>query len=108
MDSLLPQPSVALSLQSSGSTFVDFAEDIGLDRRLVKALSRAGFQYPTAVQAAALPLGLAGKDLLVRSKTGSGKTAAYGLCVLQKLLTKKTAPRAGVSGYSNFLLSADT
>jgi ATP-dependent RNA helicase DDX56/DBP9 len=65
--------------------------DLGLDRRLLKACAKAGFIYPTLVQSKCIPLALKGKDLLVRARTGSGKTAAYGLPLLQKLLARREA-----------------
>ena len=79
-------------------SFASFAEAAGLDRRLLKAVARCGFVYPTPVQAEALPLALAGKDLLLRSRTGSGKTAAYGLALLQKLLSRKLMGGGGAGG----------
>lgn len=63
----------------------------GLDRRLLKAIARMNYVYPTLVQAKAIPLALSGKDLLIKAATGSGKTAAYGLALLQKILISKTA-----------------
>src|SRR3546814_104619 len=65
------------------------ARDFGLDRRLVKALAKLGFAYPTLVQARCVPIALQGKDMLVRARTGSGKTAAYALPLLQKILAEK-------------------
>merc|ERR1712137_669446 len=67
------------------STFSSF----GLDNRLVKAVSKAHFSHPTIVQSAAIPLALEGKDILARARTGSGKTAAYLLPILQKILQEK-------------------
>ena len=63
--------------------------ELGLDRRLTKALAKMGFIYPTLVQATCIPLSLEGRDLLVRARTGSGKTAAYGIPMLQKILIGK-------------------
>jgi ATP-dependent RNA helicase DDX56/DBP9 len=63
--------------------------DFGMDRRLVKALSKLGFTYPTLVQAKCIPIAMQGKDVLVRAKTGSGKTIAFSLPVLQKILSLK-------------------
>lgn len=63
--------------------------DFGLDRRLVKALSKLGFTYPTLVQAKCIPIVMQGKDVLVRAKTGSGKTIAFSLPILQKILSAK-------------------
>ena len=47
--------------------------DFGLDRRLIKALSKLGFTYPTLVQSRCIPIALQGKDVLVRARTGSGE-----------------------------------
>ena len=78
-------------LDTTSGTFASL--NLGLDGRLLKAVARLGFIYPTLVQAQAIPLGLSGRDLLIRAKTGSGKTAAYGLVLLQKLLeAKETTP----------------
>ena len=73
-------------------TFSSFCNSISLDPRLIKACSvRLGYSSPTLVQAKAVPLALAGRDLLVRARTGSGKTAAYGLVLLQKILIAKSS-----------------
>lgn len=64
--------------------------DFGLDMRLVKALSKLGYIYPTLVQAKCIPIILEGKDALVRARTGSGKTIAFGLPLLHKLLLEKS------------------
>jgi ATP-dependent RNA helicase DDX56/DBP9 len=63
--------------------------DFSLDRRLIKALSKLGFIYPTLVQAKCIPIITQGKDVLVRAKTGSGKTIAFSLPILQKVLSMK-------------------
>ncbi|CAG8818016.1 7984_t:CDS:10, partial [Cetraspora pellucida] len=62
-----------------------------LDPRISRALSKLNFHKPTLIQAEAIPLALAGKDILARAKTGSGKTAAYCLPVIQKILIVKEA-----------------
>ena len=64
--------------------------DFGLDARLLKALSKMGYIYPTLVQAKCIPIILQGKDALVRARTGSGKTIAFGLPLLHKLLLEKS------------------
>lgn len=53
---------------------------------LLRALSRAGYTEPTGVQLRAIPAALAGSDLMVSSQTGSGKTAAFVLPALQRVL----------------------
>lgn len=60
---------------------------LGLDARLLKAMRKMGFEQPTAVQARCIPLALEGKDILARAPTGSGKTVAYALPLLQQILT---------------------
>ena len=74
---------------------MDFA-DIGLDNRIVKLLGIKGFKQATDIQSQAIPYALRGTDLLASSKTGSGKTFAFLLPALnrmlrQKALTKKDA-----------------
>jgi len=77
------------SLLDNDKTWIQ--RDFGLDRRLVKALSKLGFIYPTLVQSRCIPIALQGKDVLVRARTGSGKTVAFSLPLLHKLLTSKEA-----------------
>lgn len=62
-----------------------------LDPRLLKAVTNQ-FEKPTLVQAAAIPLALAGKDIVARAMTGSGKTAAYVIPVINQILTKSVCP----------------
>lgn len=73
----------------------DFSFDqLPLDARLLTNLSRLGFDQPTAIQAQSLPVILAGQDLIAQSKTGSGKTAAFGLGLLHQLDPKCFDPQA--------------
>ncbi|KAK4198606.1 ATP-dependent RNA helicase dbp-9 [Triangularia verruculosa] len=67
---------------------LSFAE-LGLDPRLVQAVAKQGFEKPTLVQRKAIPLALRGEDVLCKAKTGSGKTAAYVLPVLEGVLKRK-------------------
>src|SRR3989338_3416752 len=64
-------------------------EKLGLDNRLLKAMKEAGWKHPTLIQSKALPFILGGRDVMIRSQTGTGKTATYVLPMLQKLLTAK-------------------
>ncbi|KAI9706452.1 MAG: ATP-dependent DNA/RNA helicase [Candelina mexicana] len=61
----------------------------GLDPRILRGLIREKFVKPTPVQAQAIPPSLEGKDVLARARTGSGKTAAYLLPILQSILKRK-------------------
>ncbi|CAD6929170.1 unnamed protein product [Tilletia controversa] len=62
-----------------------------LDPRLLRALAHQGFSHPTPIQQHAIPLALAGNDILARARTGSGKTLAYALPVLHRILGAKRA-----------------
>lgn len=56
---------------------------------LLKAIANNGWTEPTLVQERGIPLILEGKDMLLRARTGSGKTAAFVIPVLQKILMSK-------------------
>lgn len=60
-------------------------EDLGLDTDLLQAVARSGFEAATPIQAQTIPLALAGVDVIGQAQTGTGKTAAFGLPVLQKI-----------------------
>jgi ATP-dependent RNA helicase DeaD len=68
--------------------------DLGLDERIISALTSIGFEAPTPIQAKAIPPLLAGHDIIARARTGSGKTAAFGLPLLERLKNKRPGPRA--------------
>lgn len=70
------------------ATFASFSHL--LDARLLRALADLGFARPTLIQAKAIPLALESKDILARARTGSGKTAAYCVPVVQKILSAKS------------------
>ena len=61
-------------------------EDLKLAPAIVKAVREHGYEIPTAIQAQAIPLVLDGHDLLGGAQTGTGKTAAFVLPMLHKLL----------------------
>ncbi|KAK0511609.1 hypothetical protein JMJ35_006182 [Cladonia borealis] len=82
----------AVSVSDTGNHASSFST-LGLDPRLLQAVAKENFSSPTLVQAKAIPLALEGKDILARSKTGSGKTAAYILPILQSILQKKAASK---------------
>ncbi len=63
-------------------------DNFGLDASLLAGIAEMGFTQPTKIQTAAIPAGLEGKDLLASAMTGSGKTAAFLLPVMQRLLGK--------------------
>jgi len=63
-------------------------KDFGLHESLVRSTESLGFKEPTPIQSQAIPPALAGKDLLASAPTGTGKTAAFLLPILQRLHSK--------------------
>lgn len=61
-------------------------DSLGLAPELLKALTDSGYTTPTPIQAQAIPVALAGGDIMAGAQTGTGKTAAFALPLLQKLL----------------------
>ncbi len=70
----------AVKAAPTGPTFVD----LGLCDAIVRTLTTAGYTHPTPVQQRAIPAALAGRDLVVSSPTGSGKTAAFMLPAIER------------------------
>jgi superfamily II DNA/RNA helicase len=74
-------------------------ESLGLPEPLLRALQTAGYATPTDVQSEAIPAALQGRDLMVAGRTGSGKTAAFMLPALTRIVQarerreRKTGPR---------------
>jgi ATP-dependent RNA helicase DeaD len=60
-------------------------EALGLAPHLLDAVREMGFSHPTHVQSTMIPIALSGRDILGQSRTGTGKTAAFGLPILQRL-----------------------
>ena len=65
-------------------------EELGLSKELLKAIENLGFEEPSPIQALAIPSLLAGRDVVGQAQTGTGKTAAFGLPLLEKIVPGKT------------------
>ena len=69
--------------------------DIGVSEALVKDLAMAGLTSPTPIQAQAIPLALAGRDVIGCAQTGTGKTAAFVIPIIERLVqSPRTEPQA--------------
>ncbi|BCB83242.1 hypothetical protein Psuf_005550 [Phytohabitans suffuscus] len=68
---------------------------LGVPAPLVEALAKGGVTTPFPIQAATLPDVLAGRDVLGRGRTGSGKTYAFAVPLLARLAARHAPPRAG-------------
>ncbi|VUG16446.1 DRS1 [Brettanomyces bruxellensis] len=73
--------------EAKKSLFKDF-QSLNLSRPVLKGLSTLGYTRPTPVQSAAIPIALMGKDVVAGAQTGSGKTAAYLIPIIERLLYK--------------------
>ncbi|KPK54017.1 MAG: hypothetical protein AMJ63_04590 [Myxococcales bacterium SG8_38_1] len=63
-------------------------EELGLSKEVLTALSEMGWESPTPVQRDSYPLAIAGHDIIVQSRTGTGKTGAFGIPLVDKLITE--------------------
>jgi ATP-dependent RNA helicase DeaD len=68
--------------------------DLGLDDRVLKALRDVGYETPSAIQSATIPLLLEGRDVVGLAQTGTGKTAAFALPILSRLDLAQKSPQA--------------
>lgn len=64
-------------------------KDLHIIEPILKALSKEGYTQPTPIQELAIPILLRGKDLLGCAQTGTGKTAAFAIPILQNLYLKQ-------------------
>lgn len=60
-------------------------EDAGIDSRILRAVRELGFEHMTPIQEQAIPLFMTGQDIIGQAQTGTGKTAAFGIPILQKI-----------------------
>ncbi|HAZ60603.1 MAG TPA: ATP-dependent helicase, partial [Gammaproteobacteria bacterium] len=70
-------------------------DSLGLDARLLQAVDACGFSAPTDIQREAIPRVLAGADLMASAQTGTGKTAAFVLPAMHRLVNETPAPGRG-------------
>lgn len=68
-------------------------EHYGLSRETLKALSKLGYEKPTEVQEKVIPMVFADMDIIVKSQTGSGKTAAFAIPICEKVELEKRYPQ---------------
>ena len=73
---------------------MDF-KDLNLNKHIVKAITEKKYLVPTPVQQETIPFVLAKQDVIVMAQTGTGKTAAYALPILQRLYDKQEASKKG-------------
>lgn len=69
-------------------------ENLGLKENLLKAIKDMGFEEPSQIQAESIPVALAGFDIIGQAQTGTGKTAAFGCAIINKITPNRKAPKA--------------
>lgn len=69
-------------------------EDAGIDDRILRAVKELGFEHMTPIQEQAIPLFMTGRDIIGQAQTGTGKTAAFGIPILQKIDPENRALQA--------------
>ena len=72
--------------------------ELKLDKSLMQSITRMQFKVPTPIQAQAIPPALLGKDVLGTAQTGTGKTAAFVIPILEKLLNDIGEKQANIRG----------
>ena len=81
------------AVPDSEAVIVETFADMGLHQRILDALTGMGAETPFPIQAATIPSALAGQDVLGRGKTGSGKTIAFSVPLVEKLIAAGSRPR---------------
>ncbi|MDQ8169575.1 MAG: DEAD/DEAH box helicase [Gemmatimonadota bacterium] len=84
---------LTLAQAEASTTELTFA-DLGLSAPMLASLARAGYERPTPIQAQAVPLALKGRDLMGLAQTGTGKTAAFTIPIIERLLGGPKRTRA--------------
>ncbi|MFM9014638.1 MAG: DEAD/DEAH box helicase [Gemmatimonadota bacterium] len=84
---------LTLAQAEASTTEITFA-DLGLSAPMLASLARAGYERPTPIQAQAVPLALKGRDLMGLAQTGTGKTAAFTIPIIERLLGGPKRTRA--------------
>src|SRR5258708_39398205 len=69
-------------------------EELGLGANMLKAIKDLGYEEPTPIQAQTITRLLAGEDVIAQAQTGTGKTAAFALPIIERLVKGGTAPQA--------------
>ncbi|MBI5134235.1 MAG: DEAD/DEAH box helicase [Candidatus Taylorbacteria bacterium] len=74
--------------QTEASNEAPRFSDLGIDPKILAILERQGFETPTPIQHKVVPTGIEGKDIIGIAQTGTGKTLAFGIPIIQRILTQ--------------------
>jgi ATP-dependent RNA helicase RhlE len=84
-----------------------FFDELGLSPAICTTVAKLGYTTPTPIQAQAIPVALQGRDLMAGAETGTGKTAAFALPMIQRLIVAD-GPRRGTPGKPRSLVLVPT
>ena len=93
-DSVAMADAPAAASEATEAAPVPTFAELGLSEETLKAISDVGYEEPTPVQARTIPLLLAGRDVIAQAQTGTGKTAAYALPMLERIDPAVRQPQA--------------
>jgi len=69
-------------------------EDFNLSKETMKSISEIGFEEPTPIQATTIPIIMSGEDVIGQAQTGTGKTAAFGIPIVEQMVPRTKSPYA--------------
>ncbi|MFA5306567.1 MAG: DEAD/DEAH box helicase [Candidatus Babeliales bacterium] len=69
-------------------------EELGLSKEVLRAIADLGFEEASPIQSEAIPVAMTGRDIIGQAMTGSGKTAAFGIPLIEKVDSKQRIPQA--------------
>jgi superfamily II DNA/RNA helicase len=93
--SIAPDIDVVVEAPEAAPKTTTFAE-LGVREEIVRALAEDGIEHTFAIQELTLPLALTGDDLIGQARTGMGKTYAFGVPLLHRIVTDETRPLTGI------------
>src|SRR3954468_4561936 len=88
-----PEPVAEMTSDAESDNGPTFA-DLGLSPALLKSISEVGYEAPSPIQVETIPVLLAGRDVIAQAQTGSGKTAAFGLPIIEAIDPKRRGVQA--------------
>jgi len=91
----IPDIDVIVEAPEAAPKTTTFAE-LGVREEIVRALAENGIEHTFAIQELTLPLALAGDDLIGQARTGMGKTFAFGVPLLHRIVTDESRPLSGI------------
>src|SRR5438093_897187 len=94
MDEMTETEALEASDAGASETAGDGFAALGLSQASLQGVTAAGFEAPTPIQERAIPVMTAGSDLVAQAQTGTGKTAAFALPLIERIDPERLSPQA--------------